>query len=886
MKVLKPLKLSLLTRCFEQKRRYFLGVGILALHRFSSALASEVDMWKFLPETLGKDAVPDAGMPKSRGEFLVTGSAYQPGGVPRPKAEVRVQVGSLEKTLHVFGDRLWEEGLLRDTPSEPTPFVEMPITWEHAFGGEGFDPNPLGKGFAPVETDDGPVHPLPNVELPTGLLRSKRDRPEPAGMGPIDLMWPQRFSKVGTHDKQWLAERFPGFADDMDWSIFNLAPEDQHQHGPFQGDEQFVIDGMHPQKPRLEGCLPAMAARCFVTQRSGDAEAFREVAMRLTTVWLFPEAERYLLVFHGTHEVLEDDAADILQLLIGAEVVGEPKPVEHYQHVLQKRLDPKQAGIQALRDSDLLPATPAINAAEDEAIAEMNELLKTEGLQRKNLRGKQERQIQASRARLVSLGLDPDVHGPPELPPEEPTPTLEELPELAEKLEAEREQQKEEAEKGKEARKEEVREILLAEGFDADTADTIVAEQDKPICGPPQFTAEGELQRLRAISADCVAMGCPVEEIDQYVNDPDRRQRLVETEEAMRDGYRQMAQHQAAPPRFSGEEAARSRDAALATLQSNGNLVRQNLTGFDLSDLDLQGVDLSGAWLENANLARANLEGANLSEAVLARTDLTHANLTGANLSKANLGLAEIIRTKADGAILSEAILNKARLDGASLRGAKLDSANLMEAGFSATDMSEAALTGITFLKDDLRGLCLAGADLSQCNFIEVDVRGVDFSRAKLESANFLNSTGEGAIFTEAQMAGVRFVQKCEFPKSQFRQAVLNGANLRGTQLAESDFSQAQLAGADLSESDLSRASFYRTFARGALFVKANLAEAKLVSADLMNAILLNADLSSADLRGANLFAADLALVRSNAWTKLDEANMKKARIHPKRDSA
>ena len=53
-----------------------------------------------------------------------------------------------------------------------------------------------------------------------------------------------------------------------------------------------------------------------------------------------------------------------------------------------------------------------------------------------------------------------------------------------------------------------------------------------------------------------------------------------------------------------------------------------------------------------------------------------------------------------------------------------------------------------------------------------------------------------------------------------------------------------------------------------------------------MNAILLNADLSGADLRGANLFAADLARTRSNAWTKLDEANMNKARVHPKRDSA
>jgi uncharacterized protein YjbI with pentapeptide repeats len=53
-----------------------------------------------------------------------------------------------------------------------------------------------------------------------------------------------------------------------------------------------------------------------------------------------------------------------------------------------------------------------------------------------------------------------------------------------------------------------------------------------------------------------------------------------------------------------------------------------------------------------------------------------------------------------------------------------------------------------------------------------------------------------------------------------------------------------------------------------------------------MNAILQHADLSGADLRSANLFAADLARTRSDSRTLFDHANMTKARIHPKRDSA
>jgi uncharacterized protein YjbI with pentapeptide repeats len=879
MKILKPQKLGLLTRCFEHERRAFLGVAILALHNFSHALASEMDMWKFLPEELGKDAVVDTGIPKSCGELLVTGSAFQPGGEPRPGSMVRVKVGKVDKTLYVIGNRYWQ----RRSPTEPEPFTQMPITWENAFGGEGYSRNPLGKGIAPIKTEHGPAHPLPNVELPGMLIQSKKERPEPAGLGPIDLMWPQRFSKAGTHDTQWLKERFPGFARDMDWSIFNIAPQDQHQREPFRGDESFLIDGMHPEKPRLEGHLPGMATRCFVNQRTNGSDTFCEIVMRLTTVWFFPHAERYLLIFHGTHKIDEDDAGDVLQLMAGAETLDKPKPAEHYRQVLELRLDPEKGAIHALKDSDLLPPTSAINSCEDETIEEMQALLATEDLLRKHRRKFIEKEIERSRTLVASLGLDPDLHGPAPLPPDEPIPSLEEIPEFAERLKAEAEKQKQEAEREQAQHEARVRELLIREGLDAEE---ILAEPKQPMQGPPQFSAEKEIEKLRTLSAELKAMGCPVEELDQYATDPERRQMYDDAEKNMREGYRQMAHHQDAAPRFSGEDAARSKASVLATLDSHGSLARLNMTGFDLSDMDLQGIDLSDAWLENANLARTNLAGANLAGAVLARADLTEANLSGADLSKANLGLAQIIRTKADGALFSEAILSKVHLVDSSLRSARLEQADLSEATFSGTDLSEAILYSNCFLKTDLRGLHLKSADLSKCIFLEVDVSAVNFSHANLESVTFLKSKGDGAVFSGANMKKACFVQECTFEQADFRRAILEDANFRTSRLAHSDFSEAQLAGVDLSECDLSRAKFYRAFARDALFVKANLAQAFLVSADLMNAILEKADLSGADLSGANLFQADLARVHANRKTKFLDTNTKKVRIYPKRTCA
>lgn len=879
MKVIKPRKLALVTRCFENERRFFLSLGVLTLHRFTGAMEWEAAIWPFLAQELGKDALADAGLPKPRAEYLVSGHAFA-GPAPRSRCKVRVQLGDLQKELQVFGDRFWEKQGLREAPSDPEPFEQMPITWEKAFGGQGFARNPLGKGSAPVEDKRRPLHPLPNIELPSSLIRSKEELAEPAGLGPIDLMWPQRLSKAGTHDDRWLKERFPGFAADMDWSIFNLAPEDQQQPEPFRGDEAFAISGMHPRQARLKGQLPGIAARCFVNQRRAEGVVLGEVGMRLTTVWFFPHAERYLLVFHGQHEIAEEDAADVLHAVVAAEQIAEGKPTRHYERVLAQRLDPDRGAVHALRDDDLLPALPGISGGEDEAVAEMTALLQTEGLLRKHQRANVARDIQKSREFLVSLGLDPDLHGPAPLPPEEAPPTIDELLEVAEKAKGDPERLQEELAAQKAEREAKLRPLLEAEGLDADA---ILAEPDQPPAGPPEFSAEKEIARLRTLAAECRVLGTPVEELDRYTEDPERRKMLEEAEESLREGYRQMAHHQGAAPRFSGDDAARSRAAALATLAQQGSLARLNLTGFDLSGLDLRGIDLSGAWLENANLARANLEGANLSEAVLTRADLTDANLTRANLCKANLGLAEIVRTRADGAILSEAILGKARIEGVDLREARLDAADLMEATISVADLSGASLPGLVFRKTRLQDLSFRGADLTNCVFLEVDLQTVDFSGACLEKATFLGVKAGDAAFIGARLVNASFVQECSFENSNFREAILAPANLRGTRLAGSDFSAARLTRADLSECDLTGANLQRADALEARFVKANLSGAVLVSANLMNAVLQNADLTGADLSGANLFQADLARVRLDDRTLFRNANRKKARLLPER---
>jgi hypothetical protein len=163
MKIIKPLKLGILTRVFEHGRDPMLVVTVFAAFPFDEprALFTEQALWRTMGEELGPGGAFDVGLPKPRGEVIVDAIAYTPNASPQPGVSVEIEIATVKKRLWVAGHRRWE--ILGMTM--PEPFMEMPVDWAHAFGGEGFSLNPLGKGAGPVVDADGKKHhPLPNVE--------------------------------------------------------------------------------------------------------------------------------------------------------------------------------------------------------------------------------------------------------------------------------------------------------------------------------------------------------------------------------------------------------------------------------------------------------------------------------------------------------------------------------------------------------------------------------------------------------------------------------------------------------------------------------------------------------------------------------------------------
>jgi uncharacterized protein YjbI with pentapeptide repeats len=865
MKIIKPLKLPILTRVLERARKPELHVAAMLGFPIDAprALLDELAFWAAVSASLGASGVVDEGFAKARGELLVAGSFFAPGGVPLSASHVRVKLGRVDKRLAVLGDRVWRD----HAPTEPEPMTAMPIDWTHAFGGARFDRNPYGKGAEPLEADRRAV-PLPNVDHHGAILRSPADRPEPAGFLPMDVTFAQRRARAGTYDIRWLEEHFPGLAPDAAPTFFNVAPEDQWIDGFFQGDEDFLVENMHPDRPRIEGRLPGLVARCFVTQRGAEGERFVEIPLRWDTVWLFPAAGIGVVIAHGTRPVAEDDGGDVLHLVCACEDPASPRPIGHYQQALARRLDKDKGALAGLSDSDLMPPR-ASGVAPNVGEMDIGRWVRSENLQAQNMRRGAERRRTEVRTMLEGQGLDPKDYGLAEPLPEPEAPPLDDLDALAayvEEQSARAEAQIADAKEKEAQAREQARQTCAELGADFDA---MMEQASKEGRGPPKLSAAAHVEKLREVG---------VTDVETLRADLERQ------EQGLSEMYQRFGHLQPAAAAMDPETAARVRVLVQLAIDTKESLATRDFTGVSLAGMDLRGIDFAGALLESADLAGCDLTGAGLEGSVLARANLRGANLTGARLRGANLGGAGLCDAVLDRADLTDAVLSRAELAGARFTGATLTGADWLETSLAAVDLSGAVLGQCNLIKADLRGARLAGADLSDANLVECALDGADFSGAKLEKTTFVGCKGEGASFRGARLRQAILVHGSFFAHADFRDADMEKANLRGTALGGARFDRANLAGADLSECDATGASFERAVLEGALMIRTRLGDVSLRGANLIDALASKARVAGADFTGANLYRADLSRIVGDARTAFAEAELGHVRFLPKAD--
>ncbi len=191
---------------------------------------------------------------KSRCDVVLNGCAHAPGGKRATRVQVGLRIGSLTKSFEVVGNRSWKAGLLGVGATEIEPFLQMPISYDRAFGGsDNSHPdvrkhaatmgNPVGVGFhvnhAPSAIDGKP---LPHTEE-TGKPVTKPDGSyRPMSFGVLGRGWEPRIRYAGTYDQNWTDNVFPFLPADFDDRYYQSAPEDQQIDFPTGGEDVVLVN--------------------------------------------------------------------------------------------------------------------------------------------------------------------------------------------------------------------------------------------------------------------------------------------------------------------------------------------------------------------------------------------------------------------------------------------------------------------------------------------------------------------------------------------------------------------------------------------------------------------------------------------------------------------
>ena len=255
------------------------------------------------PATSSIRAPSDVGLGKPGTDVLLVGSAWAPEERPTWQMDVSVAVGSLGRTVRVFGDRVWDARSGVATVSWVAPFTRMPLVWERAYGGaedtergRSLEPrNPVGTGYRAAK-GTRPIDGLrvPNVEHPTSLISGPGDRPTPAGFAPIAPHWLPRASFAGTYDDAWQAGRAPYLPDDFNARFFHVAPEGLASAAPLQGGEPVELRGVTPEG-LVQFTLPRRRVRVDHRLDHGVETRFAT----LETVLFEPDAGRFVMVWRA-----------------------------------------------------------------------------------------------------------------------------------------------------------------------------------------------------------------------------------------------------------------------------------------------------------------------------------------------------------------------------------------------------------------------------------------------------------------------------------------------------------------------------------------------------------------------------------------------------------
>jgi hypothetical protein len=284
----------------------------------------DADLFTGEPGRSATTAECDYALEKPYCDVLLNGSAYGPDGRVVERIAVGLQVGGWRKAFTVWGNRVWRRAAIGYAPSEPVPFLRLPISYDNAFGGtderrhgagqvRSYLPNPVGRGWHyhiyPELVAGAPVSNTEEMNDPVGDPGGKY---RPMAFGPIGRGWPSRIRFAGTYDEHWKENTFPFLPADFDTRYFQCASEDQQIAHP-RGGEKVLLVNLNPDG-RREFTLPSVLMPIVFSRKRADPVETRGMP---DTILFEPDAERFSMVWRASLK-LHRDIFEISHITVGS----------------------------------------------------------------------------------------------------------------------------------------------------------------------------------------------------------------------------------------------------------------------------------------------------------------------------------------------------------------------------------------------------------------------------------------------------------------------------------------------------------------------------------------------------------------------------------------
>ena len=668
---------------------------------------------------------------KPRADFAVVGTAHPPAG-DATMFEVTTRIGTHWKSLVVFGARPWEPHFFsrRLTPGAARPAEPTPLRYQAAWGGPDCEANPIGRG------DHTPGAPV--IEMGPLTRNHARGRHEtPAGFAPLPPMWPVRQRKTGTYGDEWNTRRWPWLPEDFDFSFYNATPPDQWFERHPVGDEECVFTNLHPTIPEYRTSLPAVRPRMVLSQLIRGALDFREVPLRLDTLWFDMDREQAVIVWRGHVPVVSVKLKEAKHLLVLLEPLREPGR--------------SFTDLVAVIAAKTAPPPPRPRPAGGESPSH---------------------KLAAIKARLAAAGAAASAS----------------LAAAKAKAEARRDEALAGASPAVAARA-----STAAPVAPAARLASLTAAADR-LASTPGVAPEHQAAVAAAIEAARRRAAAPPKRPPRPPAKPSafdpRRARAKGAVNADLRG-RSLAGLDLSGIDFTGANLCEA-------ILTGANLASANLSRAALAGANLEGVNLTGAILDGADLKGCAvggivLEKASLHRASLAGLDLAGANLAGAKGRSVDFTAANLERARACDADFTRGMFTKARLGGADfsrgvLAAANLDAVEAWAVDFSGADLRNmragggADFSGGVCERARAEGSAWRGARLDGVTFDRATLRRAVFTDARLVGARFDRADLREAVFEDADLESVVLthanLMRADFTGADLTHAVLDGANL------------------------------------------------------------------------------------------------------------